>query len=159
MGVSGAKRALHLARNLPAYGWEPVVLAGPPIDERPDPDLAECIPRDIEVSYGFSGLLRPWLRQRREGRTAAGKAGRSATSATAAAAAAATAAAAAATAAAAAAANATSTIWQPLVDKLLHSPGSPTATSRFSPRSIATSSTCPRACAPRGGSFASIGPK
>lgn len=74
MGVSGAKRALHLARNLPAHGWQPVVLAGPPIDERPDPELAECIPPDIKVSYGFSGLLRPWLKQRRDGRPApAGK--------------------------------------------------------------------------------------
>lgn len=68
MGVSGAKRALHLARNLPAEGWKPVVLAGPPIHERPDPDLAECVPPDAIVSYGFSGVVRPWLARRRKTR-------------------------------------------------------------------------------------------
>lgn len=68
MGVSGAKRALHLARNLPAQGWEPVVLAGPPVGERPDPGLAACIPPDVEVNYGFSGALRPWMQRRREAR-------------------------------------------------------------------------------------------
>lgn len=61
MGVSGAKRALHLARNLPAEGWKPIVLAGPPVREQHDADLAECIPPGTVVSYGFSGLVRPWL--------------------------------------------------------------------------------------------------
>ncbi len=69
MGVSGAKRALHLARNLPAAGWSPIVLAGPPVGERPDEPLAACIPPDTVVSYAFSGLLRPtlaaWSRRRR----------------------------------------------------------------------------------------------
>ncbi|MCA9541833.1 MAG: glycosyltransferase, partial [Myxococcales bacterium] len=58
-------RALHLARNLPAQGWQPVVLAGPPVGERPDPELAECVPADTVVDYGFSGRLRPWLNARK----------------------------------------------------------------------------------------------
>lgn len=66
MGVSGAKRALHLARNLPAEGWQPVVLAGPPVKERQDKELAECIPTDAIVNYGFSGVMRPWLANRRK---------------------------------------------------------------------------------------------
>lgn len=79
MGVSGAKRALHLARNLPAEGWTPIVLAGPPVKERHDPDLAECIPPGTIVSYGFSGLVRPWLARKareRESRPPAPRGGR-----------------------------------------------------------------------------------
>ncbi len=72
MGVSGAKRALHLTRNLPAEGWTPVVLAGPPIKERHDQELADCIPPDAIVNYGFSGVVRPWLAQRRKAKSSQG---------------------------------------------------------------------------------------
>lgn len=62
MGVSGAKRALHLARNLPAQGWQPVVLAGQPINERHDPTLDDCVPPQIVVDYGINGRLRPAIK-------------------------------------------------------------------------------------------------
>jgi glycosyltransferase involved in cell wall biosynthesis len=64
MGVSGAKRALHLARNLPAQGWQPIVLAGQPINERHDPTLDDCIPPQTIVDYGVNGRLRPLLKAR-----------------------------------------------------------------------------------------------
>ncbi|MGK0362418.1 MAG: hypothetical protein ACI9U2_004739, partial [Bradymonadia bacterium] len=68
MGVSGAKRALHLARNLPAHGWRPVVLAAKPINERHDPTLDDCVPTDTVVDYGVNGALRPALKARKAAR-------------------------------------------------------------------------------------------
>ncbi len=58
MSRIGAKRALHLCRNLPHFGWEPVVLAAPPRDNHVDPRLAESLPPAIVVSRGYSGVLR-----------------------------------------------------------------------------------------------------
>ncbi len=71
IGVSGAKRALHLARNLPAAGWQPIVLAGPPVGERPDPTLSACVPPGTVVSYGFGGALRSALHALKARRAAA----------------------------------------------------------------------------------------
>ena len=65
MGISGAKRALHLCRNLPERGWRPVVLAAQIINERLDPDLEGLIPSETVVSYGIAGRLRPWLKAKR----------------------------------------------------------------------------------------------
>jgi glycosyltransferase involved in cell wall biosynthesis len=58
MSRIGARRALHLCRNLPHFGWEPVVLAAPPRDNHVDPRLAESLPPDMVVSHGYSGVLR-----------------------------------------------------------------------------------------------------
>ena len=63
MGVSGAKRALHLARHLPAHGWQPVVLAARPQTEPRDERLAASIPADLLVSYAYTGPVRPALRR------------------------------------------------------------------------------------------------
>lgn len=54
----GARRALHLCRNLPGFGWQPVVLAAPPRDNHLDPRLAESLPPGLVVSHGYSGALR-----------------------------------------------------------------------------------------------------
>ncbi|MEZ4465060.1 MAG: glycosyltransferase [bacterium] len=70
MGVSGAKRALHLVRNLPAEGWRAVVLAARPVNERPDPSQLQDIPPEAVVDYGFNGRARPLLKawsERRKG--------------------------------------------------------------------------------------------
>lgn len=72
MGVSGAKRALHLARNLPAQGWRPVVLAAQPINERYDPTLDDCVPPDTVVDYGINGVIRPAIKARKEKKGARG---------------------------------------------------------------------------------------
>ena len=58
MSRIGGKRALHLCRNLPTYGWEPVVLAAPPRDGHVDPELEETIPPGTLVSRGYAGTLR-----------------------------------------------------------------------------------------------------
>lgn len=73
MGVSGAKRALHLARNLPAQGWQPVVLAAQPVNERHDPTLDDCVPPDAIVDYGINGAIRPALKARAEARASGAK--------------------------------------------------------------------------------------
>ncbi|MCB9549805.1 MAG: glycosyltransferase [Myxococcales bacterium] len=70
MGVSGAKRALHLVRNLPAEGWRAIVLAAQPVNERPDPSQLADVPPEAVVDYGFNGRVRPLLRawsERRKG--------------------------------------------------------------------------------------------
>lgn len=58
MSRIGGKRALHLCRNLPAFGWEPVVLAAPPRDGHVDPELVEALPEGLVVSRGYAGALR-----------------------------------------------------------------------------------------------------
>ncbi|NJD17765.1 MAG: glycosyltransferase family 4 protein, partial [Gemmatimonadetes bacterium] len=58
MSRIGGKRALHLCRNLPAFGWEPVVLAAPPRDGHTDPELEETLPAGMVVSRGYAGALR-----------------------------------------------------------------------------------------------------
>jgi glycosyltransferase involved in cell wall biosynthesis len=58
MSRIGARRALHLCRNLPQFGWEPVVLAAPPRDNHVDPKLAEGLSPAIVVSRGYSGAVR-----------------------------------------------------------------------------------------------------
>ncbi len=69
MSRIGGKRALHLCRNLPAFGWEPVVLAAPPRDGHVDPELEEMLPPGLVVSRGYAGPLRSlahrWLRPER----------------------------------------------------------------------------------------------
>jgi len=54
----GAKRALNLVRHLPQLGWQPVVLAAPPLDAPQDDDLLATVPEGTPVSYGFVGRLR-----------------------------------------------------------------------------------------------------
>lgn len=71
MGVSGAKRALHLTRHLPAEGWQVIVLAGRPVSERPDLSQLADIPPQTVVSYDFGGRVRPLLHQLSERRKAA----------------------------------------------------------------------------------------
>src|ERR1700761_7146737 len=49
--LAGVHRARHLAKHLPATGWQPIVLC---VDERfheekLDPELAELVPGDVEV--------------------------------------------------------------------------------------------------------------
>lgn len=73
MGVSGAKRALHLARNLPAHGWRPVVLAAQPINERHDPTLDDCVPSDTIVDYGVNGAIRPAMKARKAAKKSSGQ--------------------------------------------------------------------------------------
>lgn len=63
MGVSGAKRPLHLVRNLPVHGWQPVVLAGRPEGEPLDESLAAAIPSGAVVAYEYAGAVRPLLRR------------------------------------------------------------------------------------------------
>jgi len=58
MSRMGAKRALHLCRNLPGFGWEPVVLAAPPRDGHVDPGLMDALPAGTVVSHGYAGTLR-----------------------------------------------------------------------------------------------------
>jgi len=58
MSRMGAKRALHLCRNLPTFGWEPVVLAAPPRDGHVDPGLMDALPAGTVVSRGYAGTLR-----------------------------------------------------------------------------------------------------
>lgn len=69
MSRIGGKRALHLCRNLPAFGWEPVVLAAPPRDGHVDAELEETLPPGLVVSRGYAGTLRSlahrWLRPER----------------------------------------------------------------------------------------------
>jgi len=66
VGVSGTKRALHLSRQLSAYGWEPVILTGGAIGEPIDESLSSCVPPQLTVSRGYSGALRPWLEARKQ---------------------------------------------------------------------------------------------
>jgi len=58
MGVVGAKRPLFLARNLPRFGWDAVVLAADPARENPDPSLGELVPESLAVSRGYGSRLR-----------------------------------------------------------------------------------------------------
>lgn len=55
----GGKRALTLARRLPAHGWLPVVLAAPPLTGSTDPSLRALVPAGVPVAYEFRGGLRP----------------------------------------------------------------------------------------------------
>jgi len=61
MSRIGAKRALHLCRNLPEFGWEPVVLSAPPRDGHVDPRLMDALPAGTVVSRGYAGTLRSFL--------------------------------------------------------------------------------------------------
>ncbi len=75
MGVSGAKRPLHLSRNLPGFGWEPVVLASRAGGEVVDESLLDKVPGSLIVSYGYTGRLRSWLHLRSKGTRPAKRAG------------------------------------------------------------------------------------
>jgi glycosyltransferase involved in cell wall biosynthesis len=57
----GAKRALHLCRHLPRYGWNPVILAAPPYGDHTDSELAALVPAKTVVSWSFDGGPRRWL--------------------------------------------------------------------------------------------------
>lgn len=73
MGMSGAKRPLHVVRHLPALDWQPVVLAGRPEGEPLDESLAEAIPPGTVVAREYAGAVRPLLRRiTRQGRPAHG---------------------------------------------------------------------------------------
>lgn len=63
MAISGAKRALHLVRHLPKHGYLPLVLAGDPAGESADPELLRSVPKDAVIRYGFSGIVRPIVRE------------------------------------------------------------------------------------------------
>lgn len=55
--ASGAKRPLHLVRNLPEFGWNPIVLASPCEEGPGDAHLEAAIPAGRSVSRGYwSGL-------------------------------------------------------------------------------------------------------
>ena len=58
-GQIGAKRALSLARRLPEYGWQPVVLASPNLTGSTDPSLMPLVPNSLPVAYDFKWFLRP----------------------------------------------------------------------------------------------------
>lgn len=58
MGVVGAKRALHLVRNLPAFGWDAVVLAADPRRENQDASLGAAVPASVPVSYRYDAPFR-----------------------------------------------------------------------------------------------------
>ena len=58
MGVVGAKRALHLVRNLPAFGWDAVVLAADPTRDNQDASLADALPSSVTVSYRYGAPFR-----------------------------------------------------------------------------------------------------
>ena len=58
MNYVGAKRALHLARHLPALGWSPAVVALPADIER-DPELEPLVP-DVPMWRGFRGGPLAW---------------------------------------------------------------------------------------------------
>ena len=49
--LAGVHRARHLAKHLPAHGWQPTVICVDPRHhiERLDPDLAALVPRDLEI--------------------------------------------------------------------------------------------------------------
>ena len=49
--LAGVHRARHLAKHLPAHGWQPTVICVDPRHhiERLDPDLADLMPRDLEI--------------------------------------------------------------------------------------------------------------
>ncbi len=76
MGVSGAKRPLHLARNLPNHGWNPIILAGQPVRAARDEHLVEAVPDTAVVSYAYSGKLRPFLKHWKDKRSRQTKAKR-----------------------------------------------------------------------------------
>jgi hypothetical protein len=65
MGVVGAKRPLHLVRNLPRFGWNAAVLAAPPDRENLDPSLAAAVPESAIVSRDYAAGFRRWMRPRR----------------------------------------------------------------------------------------------
>ncbi|HEY3352218.1 MAG TPA: glycosyltransferase [Polyangia bacterium] len=55
----GGKRPLRFARHLPAHGWRPVVLAGPPgTAEENDDSLLAALPADLQVSRDYAP---PWI--------------------------------------------------------------------------------------------------
>lgn len=49
--LAGVHRARHLAKHLPAHGWQPTVICVDPRHhiERLDPDLLNLVPRDLEI--------------------------------------------------------------------------------------------------------------
>lgn len=49
--LAGVHRARHLAKHLPAHGWQPTVICVDPRYhiERLDPDLLNLVPRDLEI--------------------------------------------------------------------------------------------------------------
>lgn len=59
MNYVGAKRALHLARHLPALGWEPAVVALPASLEQ-DPALLPLVP-DLPMYRGFRSGPVAWV--------------------------------------------------------------------------------------------------
>jgi glycosyltransferase involved in cell wall biosynthesis len=67
MAAVGAKRPLHLVRNLPRFGWDPVVLSGDPALEAVDPALSEVLPPGLPVSRGYTSrwIKRPARRKTR----------------------------------------------------------------------------------------------
>lgn len=64
MGVVGAKRALYLARNLPAFGWDAVVLAADPARDNQDASLARALPPTVPVAYDYGA---PFRRRKQSG--------------------------------------------------------------------------------------------
>jgi len=64
MSVVGAKRPLHLVRNLPRFGWNAVVLSADPERENVDLALGGAVPESVTVSRGYAAGFRKWMRPR-----------------------------------------------------------------------------------------------
>src|SRR6187399_401785 len=48
--VSGTARAFHFAKNLPAFGWNPIVLSGQPgPGDAQDPTLLDLLPAEVRI--------------------------------------------------------------------------------------------------------------
>lgn len=53
----GSKRALNIVRHLPRYGWHPVVLAAPALQQECDNSVMKLLPVNTIVSYQFTSVL------------------------------------------------------------------------------------------------------
>jgi glycosyltransferase involved in cell wall biosynthesis len=58
LAQSGAKRGLYLARHMEAHGWQPVVLAAPPLEHEIDERLVRAVPDSTPVHRRYAGPLR-----------------------------------------------------------------------------------------------------
>src|SRR5688500_8237169 len=79
--VSGTARAFHFAKNLPAFGWTPIVLSGQPgPGDAQDPAPLALLPAEVRILRA-TPLLGPgkdqlahWFNRKRSGGQASGAA-------------------------------------------------------------------------------------